>query len=159
MSASFRSGATRICSCSNLVPMTSCSFSNLKDALKSGGSGVAAIEDLSGRLLVTAARPLKLTGNSMVPYTTLHKSVMSTSDKRRVTKTTVYLDAGDYQRLKGIARAEGRTAAELVREAVAEYAQRHSHHPLPRSLGAGRSGRGDLSERAEELLNGLGQDE
>jgi len=83
---------------------------------------------------------------------------MSTRGEQHVAKTTVYLDAGDYQRIKGIARAEGRTAAELVREAVAEYAQRHGNRLLPRSLGAGRSGRGDLAERAEDLLDGLGHD-
>lgn len=74
-------------------------------------------------------------------------------------KTTVYLDSGDYQKLKGLARAEGRPAAELVREAVAEYAQRRSSRLQPRSIGAGRSGRGDLSDHAEELLDGFGSDE
>jgi predicted transcriptional regulator len=74
-----------------------------------------------------------------------------------VTKTTVYLDAADYRRLKALARAEGRSAAELVREAVAEYARRRAGTLRPRSLGAGRSGRGDLGERAEELLDGFGR--
>jgi predicted transcriptional regulator len=37
------------------------------------------------------------------------------------TKTTVYLDADDYRCLKALARAQGGSAAELVREAVAEY--------------------------------------
>lgn len=74
------------------------------------------------------------------------------------TKTTVYLDEADYRRLKALARAEGRSAAELVREAVAEYAARYGARRRPRSLGAGRSGRSDLSERAEELLGGLGRD-
>jgi predicted transcriptional regulator len=59
-------------------------------------------------------------------------------------KTTVYLDAKDYERLKEIARADGRAPAEVVREAVAEYAQRHRR-------------RGDVSERAEELLVGFGR--
>ena len=36
-----------------------------------------------------------------------------------VQKTTVYLDHPDYQRLKAIARAQGRAPAELTREAVA----------------------------------------
>jgi hypothetical protein len=76
----------------------------------------------------------------------------------RTVKTTVYLDAADYQRLKGLARAEGRTGAELVREAVAEYARRRGEGARPRSLGAGSSGSGDLAERAEELLRGLGRD-
>jgi hypothetical protein len=74
-----------------------------------------------------------------------------------VAKTTVYLDAADYRKLKALARAQGRTAAELVREAVAQYT-RQKLAAKPRSLGAGRSGRGDLSERAEELLAGLGDE-
>lgn len=75
------------------------------------------------------------------------------------TRTTVYLDAADYRRLKAIARAEGRSAAELVREAVSEYARRRGGRARPRSIGSGRSGRDDLSERAEELLAGLGREE
>lgn len=75
-----------------------------------------------------------------------------------MTKTTVYLDPVDYRRLKAIARAQGRSPAALVREAVAEFARRHGRHGLPRSVGAGRSGRGDLSERAEELLGGMGRE-
>jgi len=74
-----------------------------------------------------------------------------------VTKTTVYLTPADYRRLKALARASGRPTAALVREAVAEYAQRHSPGARARSVGAGRSGRGDVAERAEELLRGLGR--
>jgi hypothetical protein len=74
-----------------------------------------------------------------------------------VAKTTVYLDSDDYLRLKAIARQQGRKTAALVREAVADYARRHGGHKKPRSLGAGRSGRRDLSERAEELLEGMGR--
>src|SRR5256885_13368485 len=73
------------------------------------------------------------------------------------TKTTVYLTAADYRRLKALARATDRTTAELVRKAVAEYARRHAPGARPKSLGAGRSGRGDVAERAEELLRGLGR--
>ena len=75
---------------------------------------------------------------------------------QRSTKTTVYLDADDYQRLKTIARRERRAPAELVREAVAEYARRKRPSPA-RSLGAGRSGKKNLSERAETLLKGMGR--
>jgi hypothetical protein len=74
-----------------------------------------------------------------------------------VQKTTVYLHAGDYRRLKAIARARGCPPAELVREAVARYAASEAPAPRARSIGAGRSRRGDLSERAEELLAGLGR--
>lgn len=73
-------------------------------------------------------------------------------------RTTVYLDEADYRRLKALARAEGRTAAELVREAVSEFTRRRAGPGRPRSLGAGRSGRKDLSERAEELLDGMGRE-
>jgi hypothetical protein len=76
---------------------------------------------------------------------------------RALTKTTLYLPEADYRRLKALARREGRAAAELVREAVTEYARRRGSARLPRSLGAGRSGRGDVSERAESLLKGIGR--
>ncbi|HEX9728106.1 MAG TPA: ribbon-helix-helix protein, CopG family [Gemmatimonadales bacterium] len=72
------------------------------------------------------------------------------------TKTTVYLEFGDYRRLRALAREQGRPAAELVREAVAEYARRHRTHAVPASIGRGQSGRGDLGERAEDLLRGMG---
>ena len=72
-------------------------------------------------------------------------------------KTTVYLDAAEYQRLKAIARRERRAPAALVREAVKEYAQRHDRRPVPRSLGAGRRGGAKLGERAGELLEGMGR--
>jgi hypothetical protein len=75
------------------------------------------------------------------------------------TKTTVYLDSADYRRLKALASAQGRTAAELVREAVALYARAHAAPPRPGSIGAGSSGRGDLSERVEDLLKGMGEHE
>ena len=72
-----------------------------------------------------------------------------------VQKTTVYLDVADYRRLKAIARAKGRAPAELVREAVARYTASEMPPPRARSIGAGLSRRGDLSERAEDLLTGL----
>ncbi|MFI5402354.1 MAG: ribbon-helix-helix protein, CopG family [Planctomycetota bacterium] len=70
-------------------------------------------------------------------------------------KTTVYLDKADYRRLKAIARLRKRSAAEMIREAIANFARQFGRRP--RSVGAGRSGRGDLSERAEELLRGIGK--
>jgi predicted transcriptional regulator len=76
----------------------------------------------------------------------------------RVQKTTVYLDEADYRRLKAIGRQVGRPPAALVREAVAEFARNYGRRRKVRSLGIGHSGRGDLSERAEELLIGLPRD-
>lgn len=72
-------------------------------------------------------------------------------------RTTVYLDEAGYERLKTIARREGRAPAELVREAVAEYVERHGARGTPRSIGAGHSGRGDLSARTDALLRGFGR--
>jgi predicted transcriptional regulator len=72
-------------------------------------------------------------------------------------KTTVYLGAADHRRLKALAAAQGRPTAELIREAVADYVRRHGRRVPPSSIGAGRSGRSDLAERAEELLGGFGE--
>ena len=73
------------------------------------------------------------------------------------TKTTVYLTAADYRRMKALARVTNRTTAELVREAVRDYARRHAPRLRPKSLGAGKSGSGDVALRAEELLRGMGR--
>ncbi len=72
-------------------------------------------------------------------------------------KTTVYLNTGDYRRLKALAKEAGRPVAQLVLEAVAEYAARHGPAARPSSIGVGRSGRGDLSECVEDLLGGMGE--
>jgi predicted DNA-binding ribbon-helix-helix protein len=72
-------------------------------------------------------------------------------------KTTVYLDPADYRALKRIAARRKKQPAALVREAVAEYAARHEPRRAPRSVGAFSSGRRDLSERAEDLLKGMGR--
>jgi hypothetical protein len=73
-----------------------------------------------------------------------------------VQKTTLYLDPDEYDRIKDIARAQGRRPAELLREAVAQYAERNGPRRKPTSIGAGRSKRGDVAERAQELLEGMG---
>ncbi|MBI3400720.1 MAG: ribbon-helix-helix protein, CopG family [Acidobacteria bacterium] len=73
-------------------------------------------------------------------------------------KTTVYMDESTYRRLKQIARARRRPPAEMVREAVAEFAARHAPRRTPKSIGAFKSGRRDLGQRAEELLSGIGKD-
>ncbi len=72
-------------------------------------------------------------------------------------KTTVYLTATDYRRLQALARSEKRPSAELVREAVAIYVSSRAPAALPSSIGAGRSGRADISERTDELMKGFGE--
>jgi hypothetical protein len=69
----------------------------------------------------------------------------------------VYLDAESYLRLKAIARTEGRTTAALVREAVVQYAARRTGASKARCVGIGKSGRHDLSEQADKLLEGMGR--
>lgn len=71
-------------------------------------------------------------------------------------KTTVYLGTADYRRLKTIAQRSGRKPAELIREAVAEYAARHGDDQLPASVAAVKSRKGDLAARDEEYLAGFG---
>lgn len=66
-------------------------------------------------------------------------------------KTTLYLEESTDRDLKRIARLQGRSQAEVIREALATYAAQVSR-PQPPGLGAYRSGRSDVSERAEELL-------
>jgi len=73
-------------------------------------------------------------------------------------KTTVYMDEEMYRRLKKIARGRRLPPAAMVREAVAEYTARHAPRRKPRSIGAFKSGRRDLGQRAEALLAGLGED-
>jgi predicted transcriptional regulator len=72
-------------------------------------------------------------------------------------KTTVYLDEIDYRRLKRVAAKRRVAPASLLREAVAEYVARHDTPKRARSLGAFRSGRGDLAEKTEALLRGFGE--
>lgn len=76
----------------------------------------------------------------------------------KTTKTTVYLNAADYRRLKSLAADQGRSAAELVREAVAEYTARATEREWPRSIGMGDSGDPHFAENHEDYLNGFGED-
>ncbi|MBI3666758.1 MAG: ribbon-helix-helix protein, CopG family [Acidobacteria bacterium] len=70
-----------------------------------------------------------------------------------MTKTTVYLDPDIALALRQLAAVKGRTQAELIREAIASYTQK-GVRPKPRGIGRYRSGRKDVSQRAEELLRG-----
>ncbi len=76
----------------------------------------------------------------------------------RTIKTTVYLNAADYRKLKSMASDEGRSAAELVREAVAEYAAKATEREWPRCFGMGDSGDPHFAENYEDYLDGFGED-
>lgn len=75
-----------------------------------------------------------------------------------VRKTSVYLDDDQAQRLARLAREEGRSQAEVLREAVATYQPKPSQD---RNFALAGSGRGDGSSIAdipeEELLKGFGE--
>lgn len=66
-------------------------------------------------------------------------------------KTTVYLDPGVALALKHLATVEGRSQAELIRDALAAYTRKSKRPPIP-GLGEFDSGRSTVSERAEEIL-------
>ena len=74
-------------------------------------------------------------------------------------KTTVYLNAADYRRLKSLAEEQDCSAAELVREAVTEYAARARRRLRPRSIGIADSGDPHFAERSEELLDDFGEED
>ena len=62
-------------------------------------------------------------------------------------RVTVYLDSETALALRELARIEGRSRAEFIREAVADYVRR-ARRPTPKGIGAYHSGRSDVSERA-----------
>ena len=68
-------------------------------------------------------------------------------------RTTIFVPEALERDLQLCARAEGRPAAGIVRDALAEYlARRRPSAPLPSFVGAFASGRSDTAERHEELL-------
>jgi hypothetical protein len=69
-------------------------------------------------------------------------------------RTTIFLDESLERRLKQRARREGKSFAQVVREAVAQYVARPAAgpRPLPSFFGLAAGGPPDLSERVDELL-------
>ncbi len=73
----------------------------------------------------------------------------------RMHKTTLYLDDEIYEQIRRRAESSGKTQASIIREALASFLAASA--PRPSSIGLGDSGQGDLSERVEELLEGMGE--
>lgn len=67
------------------------------------------------------------------------------------THSTIELDADTERTLRQAAAREGMTASALAAAVLQQYA-RGVGRPTPRGIGAYRSGRSDVSSRAEELL-------
>ncbi len=70
-------------------------------------------------------------------------------------KTTLYLGDEEFALLKQASEQEGISQGALITRALKSYFRGRIRKA--RSVGAGRSGRRDLSERAEELLAGMGE--
>ena len=70
-------------------------------------------------------------------------------------KTTVYLTDAQKRALERMAKAAGRTQAQLIREGVELVTARHRTSELKLPLFA--SGQPDLAERVDELLDGFGE--
>lgn len=80
-------------------------------------------------------------------------------------KTSVYLDEEHLQQLRWVAQREGRSQAEVVREAISLYAEQAAQKPdrnfemarvATRIEKGGRRSIADIPE--EELLKGFGDD-
>ena len=69
-----------------------------------------------------------------------------------MSKTTLYIDQETLFDVKQLARAKGTNQSSIIREAVSQYLVRHQR-PLAKGIGAYQSGRSDISERIEELLD------
>ncbi len=66
-------------------------------------------------------------------------------------KTTVYLEPDTALDLKQLATAEGRSQAELIRDALGDYTRRKKRPAIP-GLGEFDSGQSNISEQAENIL-------
>jgi hypothetical protein len=66
-------------------------------------------------------------------------------------RTTVYLENEVALALRQLAAVQGRSQAELIRDALASYAKKAAR-PRARGIGKYRSGQTDGSERAKDIL-------
>ena len=71
-------------------------------------------------------------------------------------KTTLYLGDEEFVLLKQASEQEGVSQGAIITRALKSYFRGRIRRA--RSVGAGRSGRKDLSERAEELLAEMGEE-
>ena len=69
-----------------------------------------------------------------------------------VTKTTVYIGSDIVLALRQMAETQGRSQAELIREALETYTRKVKRPKIP-GVGEFDSGHADTSDRAEDLLN------
>jgi len=73
-------------------------------------------------------------------------------------KTTVYLEPWLDRDLRLIAEQEGKSKAEVIREALAKRAMEASPQPKIKMIGMIKGGPRDLSQNVDRYLEGLGED-
>ena len=66
-------------------------------------------------------------------------------------KTTVYIDNEVALALRQLSGVQGRSQAELIRDALANYTKSVAR-PAPTGLGKYRSGEPDVAQRAKDIL-------
>jgi predicted transcriptional regulator len=69
-----------------------------------------------------------------------------------MTKTSVYLDPDTVLALRQMAETQGRSQAELIRDALETYTRKARRPKIP-GIGEFDSGHTDTSESAEQLLS------
>ena len=69
-----------------------------------------------------------------------------------VVRTTVYLHQETALALRQLAAVQGRSQAELIRDALENYTKRTAR-PAPKGLGKYRSGEPDVARRAKDILS------
>jgi len=70
-------------------------------------------------------------------------------------RTTVYLNEEEALAIRRLSAVRKRSQAELIRDAIAKYVESSKtelQHSLPPGIGAYKSGRSDVSQKADELL-------
>ena len=67
-------------------------------------------------------------------------------------KTTIYMEPSVALTLRHLASVQGRSQAEIIREAIESYTNKSLERPRPKGIGEYDSGRTDVSERAKELM-------
>lgn len=67
-------------------------------------------------------------------------------------RTTLLLADDLLLEVKRLAREQGKTSTQIVREALDAYIAQQQRPQLPSFTGVGRSGRRSVSEKAEEIL-------
>lgn len=73
-------------------------------------------------------------------------------------KTSLYLEPWVDFELRRIAEAEGKSKAEVIREALAARAMEAPPQPKIKAIGISKEGPTDVSDNVDRYLEGFGED-